>query len=367
MMKAIRWFVALLGIFAGIALVEGGISLLEYFEFDTDVVWLKGFSRMALYAVAGAAGGLLLYFLAPFLMRGIKKLASAVDETLSQVPTRDVFIGIIGLIIGLIIALLLSSLINQIPITWLSVSLSIGVYIAMGYLGISTALKRKNELPTMEQVGAFLTRQNQGRTRQTRQDRNIPPKILDTSVIIDGRIHEVVKTGVIEGRIIVPEFVLGELRHIADSSDPLRRQRGRRGLDILAEMQKEGSNVTISDKDYEDLEVDEKLIRLATDMKGKIVTNDLNLNKVADVKEVDVININAIANAVKAPVLPGEVLNVQLIQQGKEPGQGLAYLDDGTMIVVDGGAPHIGETLDATITSVLQTGAGRMIFARLSA
>ncbi|MDL2225146.1 TRAM domain-containing protein [Eubacteriales bacterium OttesenSCG-928-M02] len=362
MQRAIRWFVAVLGIFAGIGLVIGLISILRYFGVNTDTAIFTGLPLFSMYAVGGIFGGLFFYVMEPALVRMLKRLATYVDETLSQIPTKDVFIGIIGLIIGLVIALLLSTLINQIPIPWLSVVLSITVYIAMGYLGISTALRRKNDLPTAEQLGAMVNR-----PRTARQDRNIPPKILDTSVIIDGRIYEVAKTGVIEGRIIVPEFVLGELRHIADSADPLRRQRGRRGLDILAEMQKDLSNVTVSDKDYEGIEVDEKLIRLATDMRGKIVTNDLNLNKVADVKEVDVININAIADAVKAPVLPGEVLNVQVIREGKEPGQGLAYLDDGTMIVVDGGAKRIGDMVDATITSVLQTGAGRMIFARLSA
>jgi uncharacterized protein YacL len=192
------------------------------------------------------------------------------------------------------------------------------------------------------------------------------PKVLDTSVIIDGRIFDICQTGFVEGTLIIPNFVLEELRHIADSSDSLKRNRGRRGLDILNRIQKELSiDVQIWEKDFPDLsEVDTKLLKLAQTINGKVITNDYNLNKVAEFQGVPVLNINELANAIKPVVLPGEEMQIQIIKDGKESGQGIAYLDDGTMIVVEGGRKFIGETIDVTVTSVLQTAAGRMIFAK---
>ena len=191
-------------------------------------------------------------------------------------------------------------------------------------------------------------------------------KILDTSVIIDGRIADICKTGFIEGTLVIPEFVLEELQHIADSSDLLKRNRGRRGLDILNKIQKELEvKVLIYEGDFEEIsEVDSKLVRLAKVLQGKVITNDFNLNKVCELQGVSVLNINDLANAVKPVVLPGEEIIVQVIKDGKEHGQGVAYLDDGTMIVVEGGREFIGMTLEVMVTSVLQTSAGRMIFAK---
>jgi uncharacterized protein YacL len=185
-------------------------------------------------------------------------------------------------------------------------------------------------------------------------------------VIIDGRIFDICQTGFIEGTLIIPNFVLEELRHIADSSDNLKRNRGRRGLDILNKIQKELSiEVQIYEKDFPDIaEVDSKLLKLAQILNGKVITNDYNLNKVAEFQGVSVLNINELANAVKPVVLPGEEMHIQVVKDGKEAGQGVAYLDDGTMIVVEGGRKHIGEFMDVVVTSVLQTAAGRMIFAK---
>jgi uncharacterized protein YacL len=191
-------------------------------------------------------------------------------------------------------------------------------------------------------------------------------KILDTSVIIDGRIADICRTQFLEGILVIPEFVLEELQHIADSSDLLKRNRGRRGLDILNRIQKERDvKVLIYEGDFEDMtEVDSKLVKLAKVLGGKVVTNDYNLNKVCELQGVPVLNINDLANAVKPIVLPGEEMVVQLIKEGKEHNQGVAYLDDGTMIVIEGGRGYIGLTLEVVVTSVLQTSAGRMIFAR---
>lgn len=191
-------------------------------------------------------------------------------------------------------------------------------------------------------------------------------KILDTSVIIDGRIADIATTGFVEGTLIVPQFVIGELQYIADSSDTLKRNRGRRGLDILKELQENKRiQVEIYDGDFEDVpEVDIKLIKLAELKNGIVVTNDYNLNKVCEVRNVPVLNINDLANAVKQIVIPGEEMVVTVIKEGKEQNQGVAYLEDGTMVVVEGGRKLISETLPVVVTSVLQTSAGRMIFAR---
>jgi uncharacterized protein YacL len=191
-------------------------------------------------------------------------------------------------------------------------------------------------------------------------------KILDTSAIIDGRIADLCKTGFLEGVLIIPHFVLNELQKIADSSDPLRRNRGRRGLDILNKIQKENQvSVRIFDIDYEDLaEVDTKLLRLARELEAKVVTNDFNLNKVAELYGVEVLNINDLSNAIKPVVLPGEEMMVHVLRDGKEYGQGIGYLEDGTMIVIEGGKNYIGLNTDIIVTSVLQTSAGRMIFAK---
>ena len=190
------------------------------------------------------------------------------------------------------------------------------------------------------------------------------PKVLDTSAIIDGRILDICRTGFLEGDIVVPAFVLDELRHIADSADALRRSRGRRGLDVLQKLQEEVP-LRIEEKDDYDGEVDVKLLRLARDLKGAVMTNDYNLNKVAGVAGVPVLNVNDLAGALRPNVLPGEEMTVRVIREGREPGQGVAYLEDGTMVVVENGRRRVGETLNAEVTTVLQTSAGRMIFARV--
>lgn len=192
------------------------------------------------------------------------------------------------------------------------------------------------------------------------------PKVLDTSVIIDGRILDISRTGFLEGEMVIPAFVLDELRHIADSADAMRRSRGRRGLDVLKKLQEEAEGpVRVEDKDYEGSEeVDVKLLRLARELHGAVMTNDYNLNKVAGVAGVPVLNINELAGALRPAVLPGEEMTVHIIREGKEPGQGVAYLEDGTMVVVENGRRRVGDTLTAEVTTVLQTSAGRMIFAR---
>jgi len=230
------------------------------------------------------------------------------------------------------------------------------LYAICGYIGIRIGFKKGDEfqMPGWKPFSKNLPRGGIS-------------KILDTSVIIDGRIADITETGFVEGPLLIPQFVLSELQHIADSSDPVKRTRGKRGLEVLHHIQKQVNvDVRIVDTDYPAVkEVDSKLIELGKEVRGKILTNDSNLNKVAELQGVEVLNINELANALKPVVLPGEEMNVKILKEGKEMGQGVAYLDDGTMIVVDNGRRQIGKTIDVIVTSVLQTPAGRMIFARL--
>ncbi len=310
--------------------------------------------------MGGTIFGLIFYFITPIIMDYTGKLASWSESRMKNIPTQDIILGVAGLIIALIIGVLLSFPLSRIP--WVGPYISLAITLVLAYLGITFFLNRKEEFSLL--TFNIMKRPGSAHIRST--PRSSAVKVLDTSVIIDGRIMDISKTGFLEGDLIVPGFVLEELRHIADSPDLLKRNRGRRGLDILNKMQKEMDvEIKIVNTDYEDIaEVDSKLVKLAQDLKGLIVTNDFNLNKVCELQGVFVLNINELANAVKPVVLPGEEMSAHIIKDGKETGQGIAYLDDGTMIVVEGGRRFIGDTVEVLVTSVLQTAAGRMIFAR---
>ncbi len=308
-----------------------------------------------IYAVSGA---ILMVICTAWLASYIVSLIRWAEEVILRAPAIDMFFGAMGLIIGLIVAFLLISPINSIPLV--GQILPVFISLILGYLGFQIGFKRREEILSLFTLGRL------GKEKKNEAHLATEHKILDTSVIIDGRIADICKTGFIEGTIVIPGFVLEELQHIADSSDVLKRNRGRRGLDILNRIQKElAMKVHIYEGDFEEIhEVDSKLIKLAKVLNGKVVTNDFNLNKVCELQGVSVLNINDLANAVKPVVLPGEELKVQVIKDGKEHDQGVAYLDDGTMIVVEGGRGHIGNEIDVLVTSVLQTSAGRMIFAK---
>jgi uncharacterized protein YacL len=278
-----------------------------------------------------------------------------------ELSTAEFVTAVIGFLLGLLMGLLLGFPLSNFPEPWgqilpLAVSLSLG----LGMVGLTVA-KRKDLVDAAEALGIF-RRPNAQRDSQARSGE--PHIVVDTSAIIDGRIAEIVESGFIYGTLVVPRFVLDELQHIADSSDTLRRNRGRRGLEILARMQKDPTTpVEIVEADIPgENEVDAKLVALARSRSRVILTNDFNLNRVAELQGVRVMNINSLANAVKPAVLPGEELRVRVIQEGKEAGQGVGFLDDGTMIVIEGGARHLDKDLDVSVTRVLQTVAGRMIF-----
>jgi uncharacterized protein YacL len=279
-----------------------------------------------------------------------------------DLSTAEFVTAVIGLTLGLLMGLLLGvPLANLPPPFGDALPLGVSLFLGLGMLGLTVA-KRRDLIVAAQAVG-FLRRGEGDRDDTHAGD---PRVVVDTSAIIDGRIAEIVESGFIYGTLVVPRFVLDELQHIADSSDTLRRNRGRRGLEILNRMQKEpGTPVEIvEDTIPSESEVDAKLVALARARSGVILTNDFNLNRVAELQGVRVMNINSLANAVKPAVLPGEELRVRVIQEGKEAGQGVGFLDDGTMIVVEGGARHIDKDLDVAVTRVLQTVAGRMIFAQ---
>ncbi len=302
-------------------------------------------------------GALFVFVIAPFITtRPYRNLQARIKQT----PATDLVAAVTGLVLGLLIAVLFSFPLSLLP-SPLREILPVVVAILFGLLGMSTMINRRRDFAQL------LTGRLPLRTADTAQvmldERSV---LMDTSVIIDGRIADISRTGFLSGVMLVPRFVLNELQHIADSSDALRRNRGRRGLDILNRMQKDTTRpLRITDMDVEDVrEVDDKLIALAKRLKCPILTNDYNLNRVAEIQGVTVLNVNELANAVRLVFLPGETMRIEIIQEGKEVGQGVGYLDDGTMIVVEEGRRYIGQTVNLTVTKVLQTAAGRMIFAR---
>ena len=400
--KAIRFLITLTCAIAGGAILRLASPLLltyinlEFFQTETGIFKLTLASLVCILsgAIAGGLGG---WIVSPYFIDKLRTFTSFVEKQLSKMPINDVIAGAVGLAVGLIIANLLGNAFARIPIVGDYIPIIFSIVI--GYLGIRITIKKRKELaglfdfipnaikdvlhsreiakdtsavadakpaetpavevaPPVEKAKVNLVK------LQEHRDKNY--KLLDTNVIIDGRIADICKTGFLEGTLLIPVFVLEELQHIADSSDTLRRVRGRRGLDVLQKIRTDSRlEVEIMNVDFDDIqEVDSKLVRLAQKLGGKIITNDFNLNKVAQLRGVAVLNINDLSNAVKPVVIPGETMRVQVVKDGKEPGQGVAYLDDGTMIVIENGHRYLSRTISVEVTSALQTSAGRMIFAK---
>lgn len=344
----------------------------DYFDYK---FYGNGFFGIAFTTIVSGSVGIFVFgsmgmALAPVIIRKMTSWTEKIAILLARVPTSDIMVITFGIAIGLVLANLLGGPFSHLPIIGPYIPLIFSVVLSM--VGAKVALRKHQDI-----VGFF--------------DRSLPSlkgavkpaavkdaydsdrvycdnKLLDTSVIIDGRIGDILKTGFLEGVMIVPKFVIRELQTLADSSDGLKRGKGRRGLDLLHEIQIENpERVFVDDTDYPDLEgVDAKLVKLAQQKQWIIVTNDFNLNKVAEIQGIDVLNINDLANAVKQMVVPGENINVFLLREGKEAGQAIAYFEDGTMIVVDNGRRFIGSSVMAEVTSVLQTSAGRMVFAKVA-
>lgn len=314
--------------------------------------------------VTAILGAIIFYLITFWAVDYVFNFIKWAEDSLVKIPVTDVLFGSVGLIFGLIVAFLIGFALNAVQVPILNAVAPILLTLLFGYMGFQVGFKKRDEL-----LGLFGNRGNKKKPGDEEAEKAAAGKalkILDTSVIIDGRVADICQTGFLEGTIVIPQFVLEELQHIADSSDVLKRNRGRRGLDILNRIQKElAIKVEIYEGDFEEIsEVDSKLVKLAKLTNGILVTNDFNLNKVCELQNVTVLNINDLANAVKPVVLPGEELTVQVIKDGKEYHQGVAYLDDGTMIVVEEGREYIGKRIEVLVTSVLQTSAGRMIFAK---
>jgi uncharacterized protein YacL len=347
--RNIRLLGAAIGGILGLALATGNPGLFAGMPYSGIVLiawvvaWLVvGFAILPYLTVVPAG----------WLVREVEAISTAEFVT-------AVVGGLIGLLMGVLLGLPLSRLGDPFG-QWLP--LGVSLILGLGMVGLTVA-KRQDLVIAAETIGLFRRRDNEAATEGRPGE---PQIVVDTSAIIDGRIAEIVESGFIYGTLVVPRFVLDELQHIADSSDTLRRNRGRRGLEILGRLQKdEHTPVVIADDDFPDLgEVDAKLVALAKSRSKAVLTNDFNLNRVAELQGVRVMNVNSLANAVKPALLPGETLRVRVIQEGKEPGQGVAFLDDGTMIVVEGGARFIDRDIDVGVTRVLQTVAGRMIFSQ---
>ena len=337
---------------------------------------------LALALISLAVGGIVLALI-PFI---IIQPARWAREQIRTAEVSDLIAASIGLVVGLIVAALLAIPLSQLKFWNLGTWLPSLAALLFAYLGIATAVLRKEDFGRLFSM-AFAGRSARRAAREERDEeqedrdeiqggkirerfggRKSKPGeriLVDTSAIIDGRIADISQTGFIPGALVVPRFVLEELQHIADSADSMRRARGRRGLDVLQRLKESPVTVEITDADVENIpEVDAKLVKLARQWKCAIITNDFNLNRVADLQGVKVLNINELAHAVKPILIPGEEMEVKIMQDGKELGQGVGYLDDGTMIVVENGKSHMGDTIDVTVTRVLQTVAGRMIFAQ---
>ena len=362
-------------------LIGYGISMLidlilRQFGLDMDKAF-PGNSMLVFGLLLGIIFAYIFFKLTPVIQNRSAKMADSIGEDLQGVSAGDLISDIVGLVVGLLIAFLLSQIYAGISNRYIYTIVTIATYLILGFLGVVVANKKGKEVIAQllggikdqgSETSSGQSRFQVGQGGRRKKSTQIP-KILDTSVIIDGRIAEIMKTGFLEGPIVIPEFVLVELRHIADSSDNLKRARGRRGLDVLKKIQSEhGIEIynTESEKGLKDIsEVDVKLLKLAQIMNGKVVTNDFNLNKVAAINGVDVLNINDLANTLKPVVIPGEKMEVTPVKEGRDSNQSIAYLDDGTMVVVEDGRKEIGNKCEITVTSVLQTSAGRMIFGRI--
>jgi len=353
---------ALLGVGAALSVIQ---VLRDYFEVN-----LAGYLTSTTTIIAVSATGLVFAVIAFFLSNSFADWLvikmQQMEKRLKEMPIKDMMLGILGLIIGLILAFLIGQAVALIDSWIISITINLFLYTAFGILGVRVALARRDDIRF-----SFLRRRKKGEDSdnddQDEPKSAVASKILDTCVIIDGRIVDIYATGFIEGQLVVPKFILSELRRISDSDDALKRNRGRRGLDVLARLQlQQPDMLLLEDTDYPTLaEVDDKVIQLAKDKGYTIITNDFNLNKLATVQGLKILNINDLSNAVKSVMLAGEEIVLAITKEGKESTQGIGYLDDGTMIVVEGGRRYLGETVNAVVTSILQTSAGRMIFAKI--
>ncbi len=365
--RIIRFVIALLFAIMGFVAIEETMPLLSPW---IDMKFLNmGFFGISLvkilaFVLGGITGAIIGYIVAPYFINQGLKLSKIILQSLSVFSAQDLLFGTLGLVFGLIIANLIGSAFFHVPLV--GPYIPIGLSAILGYIGMRLMMRKRTDISQYLQSLRVSSKTDEGVSSDVLVSPGTVSKLLDTSVIIDGRISDIFETGFLEGPLVVPLFVLEELQHISDSSDTLKRNRGRRGLDVLNDMQaNHPEDIVVVDEDFEEIsEVDSKLMRLALEHQWTIITNDYNLNKVAVLQGIKVLNLNDLSNALKPMLIPGESMHVQVVKEGKEDGQGVAYLEDGTMIVIQGGSTFVNESIDVVVTSVLQTSAGRMIFAR---
>ena len=358
MEKLLKLLLVLLGVGIGLAAAQLGLALYRLSHQTADIpAWVP----VASYSGMGVLGGLILLLLSRRIIGRVSTISREMQKEFDKMPVNQLLTAIIGLILGLIVAALLRQMLSFLGNGVAGAALTAILYLTLGALGYNIGKRRSREFMAM------ITRLSGAREKsKTRKHGYAARKYVDTSAIIDGRILEVAKTGFIEGEFVIPQYVVDELQRVADSADDSRRERGRRGLEMLRGMQENLKQLIIDPTDIEDLQdVDVKLLRQARDCGGTVITVDYNLQKAAAVSGVRSLNVNELADSLRPAVVQGMELRVRIVKEGKEPGQGVAYLDDGTMIVIENGKPLLGEETDIVVTSVLQTSAGRMIFARL--
>ena len=371
--KLISLSISLMIVITGLILTDISLPYMsKYLGYDLHG---NGFFGIAFANMILALPGLFVFswlalVLAPFITNSIFNYAELLTTSLSKIPTSDILVMVFGIGIGLILANLIGGPFSRLPIVGPYIPIVLSLVLSV--VGAKLALRKHNDI-----VGFFnrIPSRKAIKPEEKQPDTISGPlndrlyscnKLLDTSVIIDGRIMDIMAAGFLEGQLVVPNFVLEELQKLSDSADNLKRAKGRRGLDLVQDLRiSYKEQVVVVDNDYDDIsEVDAKLVRLAKQAGAAIITNDYNLNKVAGIQGVKVLNINELANAIKPVVIAGEEMNVYLVKEGKEANQAIAYLDDGTMIVVENGRHNIGNSVPVVVTSVLQTAAGRMIFAK---
>lgn len=359
--RLLRLLIALSGAGVGMAL---SLALLRLYRWtnptgELPVEWVVGqYLGMALL------GGLIFLLFSGAIIAKCGEWAVTLENKLDKLTMAQLVSSVTGLVCGLLIAALVSQVVGFLGASMFTTAFSAMLYVFLGAVGLSIGLRRSDDMAQL--LGRIPSLRERRASRRNPTQARV--KLLDTSVIIDGRILDVCRLGFMDGELVVPDFVLDELRYIADAADSMRRVRGRRGLDILQKLQDEaGVAVRIEHTEDDGAEADVKLMRLAEQMGAAIVTGDYNLNKAASISGVSVLNLNELAKALRPAVLPGEVMSVSILKEGKEPGQGVGYLEDGTMIVVEGGQRYQGQTVETVVTSALQTSAGRMIFTRVKA
>ena len=371
--KLISLSISLMIVITGLILIDISLPYMsQYLGYDLHGNGFLGitFANMILALPGLFVFSWLALVLAPFITNSIFNYAELLTSSLSKIPTSDILVMVFGIGIGLILANLIGSPFSRLPIVGPYIPIILSLILSV--VGAKLALRKHNDI-----VGFFNRIPNRKviKPEEKQPDVLAGPlgdrlyscnKLLDTSVIIDGRIMDIVAAGFLDGQLVVPNFVLEELQKLSDSADNMKRDKGRRGLDLVQDLRISFKDqVVVVDNDFDDInEVDAKLVRLAKQAQAAIITNDYNLNKVAGIQGVKVLNINELANAIKPVVIAGEEMHVYLVKEGKEPNQAIAYLDDGTMIVVENGRHSIGTSIPVVVTSVLQTAAGRMIFAK---